>query len=82
MFIPLRVFQTAKQVIAAAKALQPLATAVAHPCDETSLKGALAENRPMLAVSKHNGLPMRQQQEAGHRSCDALSSWMPNWGLS
>src|SRR5262249_18416624 len=27
--------------IAAAKKLQPIATAVAHPCDETSLKGAL-----------------------------------------
>ena len=30
-----------ERLIAAAKALQPLATAVAHPCDETSLKGAL-----------------------------------------
>src|SRR5512132_1129705 len=29
------------RLIAAAKALPPLATAVAHPCDETSLKGAL-----------------------------------------
>jgi phosphate acetyltransferase len=29
-----------ERLIAAAKALQPLATAVAHPCDETSLKGA------------------------------------------
>ena len=30
-----------ERLIAAAKALSPLATAVAHPCDETSLKGAL-----------------------------------------
>jgi phosphate acetyltransferase len=30
-----------ERLIAAAKALQPLATAVAYPCDETSLKGAL-----------------------------------------
>ena len=30
-----------ERLIAAAKALQPLTTAVAHPCDETSLKGAL-----------------------------------------
>ena len=30
-----------ERLIAAAKALPPLATAVAHPCDETSLKGAL-----------------------------------------
>src|SRR6476620_713894 len=27
--------------IAAAKSLQPIATAVAHPCDETSLRGAV-----------------------------------------
>ena len=30
-----------ERLIAAAKALPPLATAVAHPCDETSLEGAL-----------------------------------------
>ena len=30
-----------ERLIAAAKALPPLATAVAHPCDETSLKGAV-----------------------------------------
>jgi phosphate acetyltransferase len=30
-----------ERLIAAAKAMAPLATAVAHPCDETSLKGAL-----------------------------------------
>jgi len=30
-----------ERLIAAAKALPPLATAVAYPCDETSLKGAL-----------------------------------------
>src|SRR6478735_8596580 len=29
------------RLIAAAKNLQPIATAVAHPCDETSLKGAI-----------------------------------------
>jgi len=29
------------RLIAAAKKLQPLATAIAHPCDETSLKGAI-----------------------------------------
>ena len=29
------------RLIAAAKKLKPIATAVAHPCDETSLKGAL-----------------------------------------
>ena len=29
------------RLIAAAKNLQPIATAVAHPCDETSLKGAV-----------------------------------------
>jgi phosphate acetyltransferase len=30
-----------ERLIAATKGLQPLATAVAHPCDETSLRGAL-----------------------------------------
>ena len=30
-----------ERLIAAAKALPPLATAVAYPCDETSLKGAV-----------------------------------------
>jgi phosphate acetyltransferase len=30
-----------ERLIAATKGLRPLATAVAHPCDETSLKGAL-----------------------------------------
>ena len=29
------------RLIAAAKKLKPIATAIAHPCDETSLKGAL-----------------------------------------
>src|SRR4026208_2293504 len=29
------------RLIAAAKKLEPIATAVAHPCDETSLKGAV-----------------------------------------
>ena len=29
------------RLIAAAKKLQPLTTAVAHPCEETSLKGAI-----------------------------------------
>ena len=33
--------QKYERLIAATKGLQPLATAVAHPCDETSLKGAL-----------------------------------------
>jgi phosphate acetyltransferase len=38
---PVRKHEKYERLIAAAKALQPLATAVAHPCDETSLKGAL-----------------------------------------
>jgi phosphate acetyltransferase len=38
---PVRKHEKYDRLIAAAKALQPLATAVAHPCDETSLKGAL-----------------------------------------
>ena len=29
------------RLIAAAKKLKPIATAIAHPCDETSLKGAI-----------------------------------------
>jgi phosphate acetyltransferase len=38
---PVRKHEKYDRLIAAAKALPPLATAVAHPCDETSLKGAL-----------------------------------------
>ena len=38
---PLRQHEKYERLIAAAKAFPPLATAVAYPCDETSLKGAL-----------------------------------------
>ena len=38
---PLRRHEKYDRLIAAAKSLQPIATAVAHPCDETSLKGAV-----------------------------------------
>src|SRR5262245_1432307 len=37
----LREHEKYERLIAATKSLQPLATAVAHPCDETSLRGAL-----------------------------------------
>jgi phosphate acetyltransferase len=37
----LRQHEKYERLIAATKGLQPLATAVAHPCDETSLRGAL-----------------------------------------
>jgi phosphate acetyltransferase len=37
----LRRHEKYERLIAAAKKLHPIATAVAHPCDETSLKGAL-----------------------------------------
>jgi phosphate acetyltransferase len=54
---PVRKHEKYDRLIAAAKALQPLATAVAYPCDETSLKGALeaAEEgliRPILVGPK------------------------------
>jgi phosphate acetyltransferase len=39
--IPPRQHEKYERLIAAAKALPPLVTAVAYPCDETSLKGAL-----------------------------------------
>jgi phosphate acetyltransferase len=38
---PPRQHEKYEHLIAAAQALPPLATAVAHPCDETSLKGAI-----------------------------------------
>jgi phosphate acetyltransferase len=38
---PLRRHEKYDRLIATAKGQQPLATAVAHPCDETSLKGAV-----------------------------------------
>ena len=37
----LRQHEKYERLIGAAKAMPPLATAVAHPCDEASLKGAL-----------------------------------------
>src|SRR5262245_63788257 len=37
----LREHEKYERLIAATKSLQPLATAVAHPCDESSLRGAL-----------------------------------------
>ena len=37
----LRQHEKYERLVAATKDLQPLATAVAHPCDETSLRGAL-----------------------------------------
>lgn len=56
---PLREHEKYERLIAAARALRPLATAVAHPCDETSLKGALeaAESSlisPILVGPKDN----------------------------
>jgi phosphate acetyltransferase len=38
---PLRRHEKYDRLIATAKKLQPTAAAVAHPCDETSLRGAL-----------------------------------------
>src|SRR3974377_2324549 len=38
---PLRRHEKYNRLIATAKRLTPLATAVAHPCDETSLKGVI-----------------------------------------
>ncbi len=37
----LRQHEKYERLVAATKDLQPLTTAVAHPCDETSLRGAL-----------------------------------------
>ena len=56
---PLRQHEKYERLIAAARAFRPLATAVAHPCDETSLKGALeaAESSlisPILVGPKDN----------------------------
>jgi len=36
------------RLIAAAKKLKPIATAIAHPCDETSLKGAIEAGKAGL----------------------------------
>jgi phosphate acetyltransferase len=56
---PVRKHEKYERLIAAAKALPPLATAVAYPCDETSLKGAVeaAEAgliKPILVGPKDN----------------------------
>jgi phosphate acetyltransferase len=39
-----------ERLIAATKDLQPLATAVAHPCDETSLRGAIDAARANMII--------------------------------
>jgi phosphate acetyltransferase len=48
----LRQHEKYERLIAATKGLQPLTTAVAHPCDETSLRGALeaAEARIIIPI--------------------------------
>jgi phosphate acetyltransferase len=55
-----------ERLIAATKGLQPLATAVAHPCDESSLKGAIdAANAniidPILVGSKSKILSVARE---------------------
>jgi len=49
---PLRQHEKYERLIAATKDLPPLATAVAHPCDESSLRGALeaAEARTITPI--------------------------------
>jgi phosphate acetyltransferase len=47
---PPRQHEKYERLVAAAKALPPLATAVAQPCDETSLKGALEAAETGLIV--------------------------------
>jgi phosphate acetyltransferase len=47
---PPRQHEKYERLIAAAKALPPLTTAVAHPCDETSLRGALEAAEAGLIV--------------------------------
>src|SRR6476620_163216 len=54
------------RLIAAAKSLQPIATAVAHPCDETSLKGAVAAGeagliKPILVGPKDKSAAVAKQ---------------------
>ena len=48
----LRQHEKYERLVAATKGLQPLATAVAHPCDETSLMGALeaAEAKMIIPI--------------------------------
>jgi hypothetical protein len=53
---PLRRHEKYDRLVAATKGQQPLATAVAHPCDETSLKGAVEAAaagliKPPLAIA-------------------------------
>ena len=41
MISEVREHEKYERLMAATRGLQPLPTAVAHPCDETSLRGAL-----------------------------------------
>jgi phosphate acetyltransferase len=47
---PLRPHEKYDRLVAATKGLQPLATAVAHPCDEASLSGALEAAQANMIV--------------------------------
>src|SRR6476619_7945276 len=65
------------RLIAAAKKLQPIATAVAHPCDETSLKGAIEAGeagliKPILVGPKRKIAEVAQQFSLNLRSVEIV----------
>ena len=47
---PSRQHEKYNRLITAAKNVPPLATAIAHPCDETSLRGALEAREAGLII--------------------------------
>ena len=55
----LRQHEKYERLVAATKDLQPLTTAVAHPCDESSLKGALEAAKAGIIVPILVGPKMR-----------------------
>ena len=67
---PLRQHHKYERLITATKKLAPLPTAVAHPCDETSLQGALEAARAGMIVPILVGPKERMQNIAKSRGLD------------
>ena len=69
----LRKHEKYERLVAAAKRLPPLPAAVAHPCDETSLRGALEAAQEGLPAL----LPCNEAYFARSATSDRLTKFCP-----
>src|SRR6516164_9602804 len=67
---PLRSSERYERLLLHAQALPPVVTAVAHPCDEVSLKGAVEAARLKLIVPILVGPELRIREAAEHAGID------------